>query len=370
MINKLYIYLLLTLTFTSCMDDDSIHNFNRLDIDEPDYGVFIVNEGNFMYSNASLSYYNPKTKTVINDIFYNTNALPLGDVAQSMEIKDSLGFIIINNSGKIYVINTNTFKYVGKITGLTSPRNIIFINDYKAYVSDLYSKTISIINLQNLTKTGDINIDNNNANFLQHNSENFIRYKNLVFTNSWSYDDKILTIDVTTDKLTDSITVGKQPNSIVLDKNNKLWVLCDGGFAGSSYGQENAKLIRINPENLSIEKTFTFDDINVSPFDLCLNNAKDSLFFIYGDWSGAQNIQNSGIYAMSINDENLPLSPLINSNGKLFYSLNINPYTNNIYIGDANNFTQNGKIYRFATNGTAIDTFNTGIIPGAFSFKK
>ncbi len=344
------------------MDDDSIYNFNRLKTREPDYGVFVINEGNFMYSNSSLTFYNPKTKQTLNNVFYNTNALPLGDVAQSMSIKDSTGYIVINNSGKIYIINTNNFKYTGKITGLSSPRNIVFINDYKAYVSDLYSKSLYIINLQTNTISGNINI--------KHTSENFIKYKNYVFTNSWSYDNKILKIEVTTDKLIDSLDVGKQPNSIIIDKNNKLWVLSDGGFAGSSYGQENAKLTQINPENFSIEKTFIFDDINISPFDLCTNKNKDSLFFVYGNWSATQNIQNSGIYCMSIDDNNLPANPLIPSNGANFYSLDINPYTNNVYVGDAIDFNQNGIVYIFTTKGEAVDTFKTGIIPGAFCFKK
>lgn len=364
----LYILLIFILFTSSCMDDDSIYNFNKLNITDKDNGVFILNEGNFMYNNSSLSYYKPDSNIVINNVFYNTNALPLGDIAQSIEIKDSLAYIVINNSGKIYIININNFKYVGKITGFTSPRDIIFINDYKAYVSDMYSKKIYIIDLQQNIISGEINISNNNSQFTQHSSENFVKYNNLIFTNSWSYDNKILVIDLTNDSIIDSISVGKQPNSMVLDKNNKLWVLSDGGFSGSSYGQENASLSKINTQNFNIEKVYTFNDINISPFDLCTNANKDSLFFIYGNWA-SNNIANSGVYSMNINDNNLPNSPLISCKNNSFYSLNINKSSNEIYIGNALNFNQAGNIYRFSSSGIVLDTFKVGINPGSFCFK-
>ena len=56
-----------------------------------------------------------------------------------------------------------------------------------------------------------------------------------MFVNSWSYDNKILVINTLTDELEDSVEVLKQPRKIVVDKNEKLWVLCDGGYAGSDY---------------------------------------------------------------------------------------------------------------------------------------
>ena len=38
-------------------------------------GLFICNEGNFQYGNATLSYYDPETKTVQNEVFYRANAM-------------------------------------------------------------------------------------------------------------------------------------------------------------------------------------------------------------------------------------------------------------------------------------------------------
>jgi sugar lactone lactonase YvrE len=352
---------------SSCMNDDVLRDFDRLNKNETEPGVFIINEGNFMYSNASLSYYNPKTQEIINDVFYKTNALPLGDIAQSMTINDSLGYVVVNNSGKIYIIDINTFKYVGKITGLVSPRHIYFINEQKAYISDLYSKSIFVYNpiLQQVTNT--INISNGNTEFSQHNSEMFVQTSNKVYVNSWSYDNKILVINSISDEIIDSITVGKQPNSMLIDKNNNLWVLSDGGFAGSNYGQENASLTQINLQTNNIIQTLSFNDIDASPNNLCINSTRDTLYFVYGNW--ASSVSGSGIYKMSINNTELPTSPFISTGTKTIYGLNYDNENNELYFSDAVNNTQNGFVFRFKSNGIAIDTFKVGINPNGFCFK-
>lgn len=367
MSNKVYIsVILLTILFQSCMKDNLIKDFERLNIINKTKGVFIVNEGNFMYGNASLSYYNTETKEIYNDVFYQTNALPLGDVAQSMVIRDSLGYIVVNNSGKIYVININNFKYVGKISGLTSPRYIHFVNDEKAYVTDLYAKKITIVNPKTFSIIDSINVNNNETQFYQHPTEQMVRQGNVLFVNCWSYDNKVLVIDTKTDKITDSIELTKQPNSLQIDKNNKLWVLSDGGFAGSSYGQENAALTKIDISSLSIEKVFTFEDINASPSKLCINKTKDTLYYIYTNFGSSLN--NKGIYKMPINSNSLPQTPFIFEGSNLYYGLGVDLYNSDIYVSDAIDFTQRGNVYIYNSKGISIDTIKVGIIPSYFCF--
>jgi DNA-binding beta-propeller fold protein YncE len=332
-----------------------------------DGGVLILNEGNFMYGNASLSYYNPSSHEVINDIFYKQNeGVPLGDVAQSAEIFDGELYVVLNNSGKIVVMNfgkypnLKAFDYTHKITGLQSPRYINFIDSSKAYISDMYAKAISIYDPSINSISGSINLANNNPDFYQHPTEQILVFGEEVFTNCYSYDNKVLVIDKNTDRLIDSIDVLQQPNSMVLDKNGKLWVLCDGGYSGSIYGDSQPGLVRIDAETHTVEKIFILPEDNW-PSKLCINGSCDTLYFINGD-----------VWRMPVADTHLPTQSFIPAisgiDKKLFFGLGVDPESSEVYVSDAIDHVQNGVVYRYTAGGEGVDTFQVGIIPGYFRF--
>lgn len=115
-------------------------------------GLFITNEGMFQYGNASLSYYDPETKQVENEVFRRANGFKLGDVAQSMTIRDGVGWVVVNNSHVIFAIDINTFKELGRITNLSSSRYMHFISDEKAYVTQIWT-TASSSSTPNATRS-------------------------------------------------------------------------------------------------------------------------------------------------------------------------------------------------------------------------
>lgn len=345
-----------------CMDDESLWQSGNNDKPANSEGVFILNEGNMGSSNASLFYYDPLTMEIFEDVFFESNNSYLGDVAQSMAVKDSLGYIVLNNSGRIYVINIHTFELQGKITGFISPRYIHFVNDNKAYVSDLYSKSIAVVDLHALEITGYINIHNSASVFNQHSSEKMVQLGDYVFTNSWNYDNKILVIDTKTDQWIDSIEVFIQPKSMVTDKYEKLWVLTDGGFEGNPYGHERPALMRIDAQTHTIEKVFRFD-LDHFPRDMTINSTGDTLYFV-----------NNHVYRHAVLAETAPEvfipSPYENANYGGFYSIGVDPVSSEVYVADAIDHSQPGIVYRYSAHGAPIDTMRVGIIPGSFYFKK
>ncbi len=313
-------------------------------------GLYVINEGNFMYGNATLSHYDTLKHEVQNDLFYRVNGLPLGDVAESMTIQNSLGFIVVNNSGKIYIVDTKSGKYKGKISGLTSPRYIHFVNNQKAYVSDLYAGKITIVNPVTLLVTGSI------ACPLHRSTEEMVQFGNLLFVTCWSADKAVLVIDVTKDQIIAEIVTGDQPCGIVMDKFNKIWVLSQSNPGNST--KSLAFLQRIDPLSFTIEKNFQFE-VGAKPVKLSMDGMGENLFYLIGN----------NVVKMAVLADSLPDKPLLTIKSKMLYGLGIDPENGNIYVSDALDYQQSGWIYRFSGTGILIDSFKAGIIPGRFCFQ-
>ena len=307
--------------------------------------VLIINEGNYTNGNASLSFYKSETQEVHHNVYSNANSgIPLGDVAQSaLQIGDKL-YVVVNNSSKIAVLDANNFEIIQTISGFNSPRYILPINNQKAYVSDLYANAISIIDLTTNTISGYITTNGWTEKMLLHNDTAYVcDYNNA----------KVLIINTTLNTIVGNIPVGKGVNSIALDKNNKIWVMCSGG-----YNEEIPRIVQFNPTNRTIEKTILFADITHSPSSLTFNDVKDEFIYI-----------NQNVFKMSINDNSLPITPFITrASGSLFYGLGISPVNNEIYIADAKDYVQKGDVYRYSYSGNLIHQFESGIIPGDFLF--
>ncbi len=344
--------MLLVGLIAGCMKDDAWIRDHRQpgNVTVPSGAMFIVNEGNFMYGNATLSSYDTLKKAVQNDLFYKVNGLPLGDVAESMTIWKSKGYVVVNNSGKIYIVNVANGKYTGKITGLTSPRFIHFINDQKAYVTDLYAGKISIVDPTTNLATGSILCPSHPS------TEEMVQFGNLLFVTCWSGDKTVLVIDTEKDEIIAEITTGLQPCGVVLDRYNKIWVLSQSLPGNSS--SNIAMLQKIDPSSKTIEKSYEFPS-TAKPVKLAIDGPGENLFYLLGN----------DVYKMSVLADRLPDKPFLALQSKLLYSLGIDPYNGNIYVGDALDYQQAGIISRFSPSGKLLDTFKTGIIPGRFCFQ-
>jgi DNA-binding beta-propeller fold protein YncE len=316
-------------------------------------GCYVINEGNFNWGNASVSFISSVTGKVEQDLFSSVNGRPLGDVAQSMNVHNDTGFIIVNNSDKIEVVSIKDFKSIKTINGFNSPRYIEFVGSSKAYVTNL-KNDIAVVDLKTLTITKTIIVPEWTESIVYFNDYLYVTCMGKFSAATAIRRAKVLIISTKEDRIVDSIQTRKDPVSMVIDKKQKLWVLSTGGWDG----YEQPSIMRIDPVLRIVEKAFLFDESSVSPSKLCINPTGDTLYFLDG-----------GIYQMPVTAQGIPADAFIPSSGKLFYGLDIDPLNGSVWVTDALDYVQNGKVYQYnSSQGNLIKSYDAGRIPGEICF--
>lgn len=348
-ISKTWIFLAVfaVLVFYSCKkeDVDSIKgSFSN--------GIFIVNEGQYTSGTGTITFYNPDSNYVKQDIFEAINNRPLGNVAQSMTIFNGKGYIVVNNAGKMEVVDIATFKSEATITNLKNPSQFLPINDQKAYVSDWIGH-IAVVDIKQNVVTKTIPAGTGPDAMLK--SGNYVYVSN---TGGFSIDSTISVINFTTDKLVKVIPVGNAPAEIVADGNGKIWVICKGkGYTGyPDAGDIPGSIIRIDPNSLEVDFTYKFTASDLHPEKMVINKQKSMLYFLY----------NFGIYRFNLLSANAVPEKIFD---RSFYSLGYEDKTGFLYAADVKNYSSNGIVLRIKTEtGTTVDSIETGIIPRGFAF--
>ena len=337
-------------------------------------GMFVLNEGNYQFSNASLTFYDIEADTVVNNLFYKANNAPIGDVAQSMALVDGNLYIVVNNSNNIYKVDANTIACditkPYKLGDFYSPREMHFVAPNKAYVTDLIGTDLWIVNPQDMTHTGSIAMGNTTEKMVQVGNELYVSNWSIYYIvndpNSHESYNTVQVVDLNNDVKVADITVGKEPNTMVVDKNGHVWVLCEGRSWEDEYG-ENPTLWEIDPMLKTATVRYEFkgpyefdEDIKGVATALKSNVAGDQFYMIYNN-----EVRRFDIATLSLS-ETFRITPELEG---LFYNMAVDPRTGDLYVTDAKNYMMNGRVYRYSSDGLLLASFEAGLIPSAMLFK-
>lgn len=343
----LFSALTIAVAFSSCKRDEPAPSTpTAIRTFAPGEGIFVLNEGGFTAGNSSISYYataGADAGNTFNDLFRKANNVPLGDVAQTEVLINNQLYVVVNNSGKVVVMNPHTLFITKTITGLAGPRNILAVNSSVALITQMYSDQIAILDLSTNTISGYIN--------LGVTSEALVMTAGKIFVSSLESDKLYALSDANPNTVIDSsVTIVRGGNSMVTDNNGKIWILSYGSYFPSLAGG----LFRVNPSALQVEASMPLTTSDFATH-LCTNPAGDSLFFL-----------NFSIYRMSVNDVVLPSTGFISGVGHSFYTIGLCPNTSNFFAGDAVDYVQSGLIFRYNGAGSQTDVDTVGVIPNSF----
>lgn len=320
-------------------------------------GAFVVCEGNYGAANSSLTYINSADNFCDNEIFRKANDVPLGSQAQSMTVRGTSGWVVVCDSHVIFKISLPGFKEEGRITGIDKPRYIHFVSDDKAYVTMMNSKRIAVVNPKSYSVTGYIDLPDM---YGAGDAAMMVQDGKYVYVNCWSYQNKLVRIDTTTDKVDASLVVGIQPKSMCMDKNKNLWVITDGGgWEQNPAGYEAPALVKVSTSDFKIVKKFELP-LGANVGDVAVNGAGDTVYWIC-----------NGVYRMAIDATALPAQPFLNpfpTEPFRLYGLGVSQKTGRIFVADAADYSQNGSVMIYEPDGALRATVAVGVCPRNFCF--
>lgn len=314
-------------------------------------GVFVLNEGNFGQANASITAYDPVTGEVSQNQYENENGSPIGDILYSAtEIGDRL-YLVVNNSSKIEVVDKETLTKIAtiRIANEASPRELVQVSENKAYVTNLFGNSVSVIDLETNEEASIIAVGSNPEGIA------VVDERAYVANSGFGNGNTLSIINTATDEVTGTITVGDNPVSILKQDNDQLWIVCAGAYGDFSDPDDDTPGM-IYVLNGTTAEVVTSFEVGGHPGDLVINDLDDVAYLMNGD-----------VMSIDMNNFEVIDSAFIEKN---FYSLGFSTSDEGQFIwgGDAKNFAQSGLAIQYDLNGVKVDSFPTGIIPGAFYF--
>lgn len=336
-----YLFFAMALILFSCKSDDD----QPAVVPIPETGniILVGNEGSYTADNASLTAINREVKVATQNVYASANDdSELGDVLQTMYDYNDEIYVVVNNSEKIEVLDKATLTSKRTISGMDSPRYILFESADKAYVSDLYDNGIHVVNPSTGTYTSLINT----GFWVEH----MIAYNNEIWCSAPG-KDKVFFLDPSTELFTDSLTLSYGVSEMVMDANNDFWIMSVGDTWAEPF--IDPALHHVNGETKELIATYEFP--TEASFSGNLATSVDKLNVMY--------LMNGKIHKMDISATDLPTIPFIEQGGASFYNLMVNEQTGEIAATNALDFSQAGKVYFYQADGQDIDNYTTGVAP-------
>ena len=288
-------------------------------------GMFVVCEGIFGHADGDITFYDSKLNQTTKNLYNSVNGMALGDVVQSFEIVDTLGFIVVNNSQKVTVVNMKDFKVVKTINGFSYPRSIVRADQNTVYVSNGNGSAdnyIYSISLSTLKKSDSLRIATGPEKLINIDSKVYA-----AISGGFNNDgNSVIEIDPATFSVTNAFTVASIPVDLVSDKDRNIWVYCKGvpdytnwpnvSYTGAGISKINTTTKTVNTLPIANMSSSGINNITVS---------KDGsiIYFL-----------NDALYSMPLTATTLPTSKVVDQQ---FYGLDVDPQSGNIVCMDAVN---------------------------------
>ncbi len=328
-------------TFSSCSDEQTDPPVQSSD----HRSVLLTNEGGFQQGNASISQYVPATEEITHDVFMTANNRPVGDVLMPVSFVNGEMWLVVNNSGNIWVVDSTDLSIKDEVTGLGSPRFAVSSSDESVYVSNLFGDILDVVDATDKNVTGSIDLNGWSERMVLVNNEMWVANKSTEY---------LYQIDVNTEAVSDSIKVRKNGGTIIpVGTGNHVFLLCEAEWDLST----KPCIYRIDLGTKEIIDSLEFA-VGQSVTHLVYDIRNDQLLFA-----------NSGLHRIDATNLAASTGAINDLTDVVVYAIAVDPVNGDVYVSDAGDFTGRSMIHRLSSNGNELSSFEAGVNCNGFVFR-
>lgn len=147
--------------------------------------------------------------------------------------------LYVSHADRVHVIDLNTNKVIGEITGLNGVHGIVFSDEYgKGFISNGRSDTVTVFNLISLKKVAEIHVTGKDPDAIVYDP-----YTQRVFTMN-GHGANVTAIDAKTDKVVGTIKLDGSPEFCVSNGKGMMYVNLEDKSQVEAFNPKTLKIIK------------------------------------------------------------------------------------------------------------------------------
>lgn len=345
--------LALSVAFTACdNDDDDSSNDDGSVVELPNKRAFILNEGKSGGNNAGIAFYAPdqdakeSKDNFIPNIYKTQNGKELGDGGMDIIDCDDHLFVAVYGSSVLLKLNQAGVEQKRVDSkGFDGQPRFLAAEDGKVYVS-LSSGKVARVDANTLTVEAYAEAGKNPEQMAIEGGRLYVA------NSGFGADNRVSVINLNTFKKEKDLTVATNPNYL-LEANDEIYAI--------SWPVWNDPSTAYSFQRIQADGT-----VEVIANASFFTEHNDIIYLVYSvtDWNASPNVTTNTFFTYNAKTHTLSNESFLKKNVPAelasagVYAINVDD-NGDIYV-TTSDYTTNGDVYRFSSNGTFMNKFDCG----------
>lgn len=337
-------------------------------------GIYLVNEGNQGSNKARLDFLNFHNGFYIRDVFteYNPEVVKgLGDTGNDVQVYKGKVFVVVNGSHKVEIMDAYSMKRLAQVD-VPNCRFIAFDGN-SAYVTSYVAKdkealktqkgALYRIDLDTYKVTGQVTVGYQPEQLVIRDGKAYVANSGGRRAAAGSgYDDTVSVVDLKSMKVEYDIKVAVNLQLMLVDAEGTIWVSSIGNYSDVS-----------STLNYLVKKGDKYElggSVNVPVSSMAL--AGDKIYVIGTTYTPPTWAPTTTYNIVNVKTRELESGSFITDGTESgitrAYTVTVNPGNGDIYVTDAKDYVSSGTLHCYTGSGKHKWSVRTGDIPARIAF--